>query len=83
MKVKCFAVYDAAAAVYGAPFVAVNKATATRSFRALANDGQSAVSVSPKDYTLHLIGEYDDQDGRLESCPPEYIASAQALKDSD
>lgn len=65
MKQKVFAVYDSLARVFFPPFYVSHEAQARRSFMAIANDKESAISQHPQDFTLFEIGEFDDELGAL------------------
>ena len=66
MKLKCFAIYDAAAQVYMAPFFQSTVGLAIRQFEQVANDPSTSVSKYPQDFTLFEIGSYDDSNGRMD-----------------
>ena len=63
MRTKVFSVYDAKALFYGVPFFMPMVGMATRSFGDLIDDPRSAVNKHPEDYSLFLLGEFDDQSG--------------------
>lgn len=63
MILKMFAVYDSKAGVFAQPFFTHNSATATRGFADQVNKADTQFNNHPEDYTLFLLGEYDDQKG--------------------
>lgn len=65
MKQKIYAVYDSKAEFYGQPFFQRTVGEAVRSWETVCNDGQSAMSKFPADYTLFEIGEYDQETGKI------------------
>lgn len=69
MKLLMMAIYDSKAEVYSRPFFAVAAGSAVRSFDDAVNDGKSEYSAHPGDYTLFLIGEYDDSTGQSKAAP--------------
>lgn len=64
---KVLVVYDSKSECYGNPFYARATGEAIRSFADEVNreDGQSAVSAHPEDFTLFEIGEYDAELGEV------------------
>jgi len=74
-KVIC-SVRDIAANVYAAPFTSQNIQTALRDFGHACRDPNSALSRNPEDFTLYVIGTFDDDLGVIEPCAAEPIANA-------
>lgn len=64
-KLKVFVVYDAKVEAYMQPFVLRSKGEAIRSWEEVCNDGQSAMSKHPQDFTLFETAEFDEATGRL------------------
>jgi len=62
---KVFAVHDSKVGAYMQPFFQRSVGEAVRSWETVCNDGKSAMSTFPADFTLFEIGEYDDQSGAL------------------
>ena len=56
-------VYDAKAEAYLQPFYMKTKGEAIRAFMSVVNDGQSSFSKYPEDYTLFILGEWDEDKG--------------------
>lgn len=77
MILKIFAAYDRAAAAYLQPFFAPTTGLAIRSFHDAVNDSNHQFNKHADDYTLYLLGEFNDSDGSF-TCPrePEKIISA-------
>lgn len=65
MKIKMFVVYDSKAEAYDKPFCLRSKGEALRGWQDVVNDGQSAISAHPGDFTLFEIGEFDLMCGEL------------------
>lgn len=65
MIVQIFSIYDIKSKTFGQPFFSQTEGTARRSFQDLANDPQSQVNKYPDDFTLFLIGSFDDDDAEL------------------
>lgn len=55
-----FSIYDSAAGYYKEPFCCNNKGIALREFADACNNPQTFLAKHPADYTLFLIGEFDD-----------------------
>jgi hypothetical protein len=86
MKMLAFSILDAAVAAYGPVFFAPTKGAAIRQFMDICTDQRTAVSRHPADYTLFLVGQFDDQVGELTDRTNEPLMSAvdavQAAADS-
>lgn len=63
---KLFSIYDHKAKAYGLPFYQRQSGEAIRSFSDLANDDKSNVCKHPEDYTLFLLGDFDELTGLME-----------------
>lgn len=63
MRVKVFTVFDSAIQAYKQPFHCVTRGEALRSWMQAVVDEKLPFHVSPGDYTLFEIGEYDDHEG--------------------
>ena len=70
MKLYAFAVFDAAAGLYGVPMFLNSKGVAVRTFMDECNNPQSSINKHAADYTLFQIGEYDDNTGELTPITP-------------
>lgn len=82
MKIQTYAIYDSKAAVFSQPFFTQNNEVAIRSFSVTANDPQSNVSRFPADFSLHHIGEYDDETGVLTPQKPNNLGLAAQFQTS-
>lgn len=67
MKLLAFSVFDDKAKVFSQPFFSNTKGSAVRAFADAVNGKESDFSRHPADYTLFLVGEWDDQTGELSS----------------
>lgn len=65
-----FTIRDAALDAYLQPFFSPTKGAAIRSLTEAANDPKHEFSRHSKDYTLYLIGSYDDNTGVVTSEHP-------------
>lgn len=70
MDLKIFAIYDQKAKVFIPPFYAHNEGTALRQFSNAINSPDSDMSKYPEDFTLFLIGEFDDNKGEITGKAP-------------
>lgn len=74
MKSFLYGVRDKVAGSFGAPFMAVNDDVARRQFAFAFKDERSVLSSSPGDYELHLIGQFDQENGEVIPLPDLIIA---------
>lgn len=78
MILQVFSIHDSKAAAYAPPFFMARMELALRAFNDLAADTQSQINKHPEDYTLFLIGEFDDATGALKAAgEPVQVAKAQ------
>ena len=63
MLLKIFTVYDSKVGAYLQPFFMRSKGEAIRGFSEIVNDGKSAFSNHPADYTLFELGDFFDDTG--------------------
>lgn len=75
MIVKVFAIHDVKAEAYMSPFFMPAVGLALRAFKDLVGDEKSQISKHPSDYTLYLVGEFDDGSGVLSGVGPTRLAS--------
>lgn len=77
---KIYSVYDMAAGAYLPPFFQKNDLMAIRLFENMVNDGVSLFWQSPADFSLHGLGEFDEENGTFTTDgPPRPIRAALAL----
>lgn len=62
---KCFAIYDSKANVYGRPFFLQSAGVAMRIFGDMANDQKDPVGHHPEDYTLFELASWDEDTGKF------------------
>lgn len=79
MRMSVFAVYDSATGAFMQPFFAPTKGSAIRSFQDAVNDAKHEFHRHASDYTLFILGVFDDAGGSFETAPPERVASALEL----
>ncbi|WNK12588.1 MAG: major capsid protein [Microvirus sp.] len=63
MKLVMCSIYDSKANVYHAPFASVNRDVAIRQFAGNVLDSQSLLAKFPHDFSLFVVGEWDDSLG--------------------
>lgn len=82
MQTELFAVYDAKAQAFGNPFVMQNRAMAIRAFKFAVNDKQTEPGKFPEDYSLFILGTYNDADASIETITQTCIAYGLAMVDA-
>lgn len=83
MMTKVFALFDSKAAVFSTPFFMQNEGTALRSFMDFVNDPQTMVNKHPEDFSLFLVGEFDDASGFLKEVSHQNLGNAASYKKPD
>ena len=73
MKVFIFTIYDSKAETFNAPFFMTNEPQAVRGFSDAVNNPETPYGKHPEDYTLFLIGEYDDTTAEIITIAPKSI----------
>ncbi len=76
MKLLAFSVHDAKAEAFLQPFFDGTKGSAIRSFSDACNDEKTGFNRHAADYTLFLIGEFDQELGKLIPCEPVGLGNA-------
>lgn len=81
MKHILFSVFDKKAEQYGRPFVARNHEEAKRSLSIEVNDGDpsSLLRRYPSDFSLNVVGVWDDGSGIIESSHPVFVVDLSDL----
>lgn len=67
MKLRVFAVLDNATATYGPPFYYLTVAEARRGFGIMANDKETKIGMTPHDFKLFHIGEFDQDTCKIDT----------------
>lgn len=80
MITKMFSVFDSKAGNFSPPFFMVNVGAALRAFVDIANDRDTAIARHPEDYSLFLIGEFDDLTGEVKMQQHENLGNAASYK---
>lgn len=76
MKHKIYAVHDIKAEVFNLPYFSTNEAVALRIFQGGVNDRTTDLNRNPEDYSLHCLGEYDMETGKITADGPRLVALA-------
>lgn len=76
MIMKIYTVFDSAAQAYLQPFFFQADGQAKRAFGELVNDKTHSFGKHPDDYTLFLIGYYDDATGLIEPVTVQSLGNA-------
>lgn len=80
MKLQVLSIYDSKSKIFSQPFYASNTAVGKRMFTDLVNDKTSNVARHPEDFSLHWLGEFDDELGKFEAIQPENLGLASQFK---
>lgn len=70
---KCFAILDMKAEVFQRPFFESNEKTAQRAFEIASHDEATLLGQATEDFSLWLVGEFDDQAGVLMPIEPRMV----------
>lgn len=76
MRLGIYSVFDRKAAVFARPFTAPNDAMAMRSFLAAKQDPTTEIHKFPEDFSIHRLGDFDDDTGHIQSQPPVALTEA-------
>lgn len=80
MNLKIFAMFDKKAQAFAQPFFFHHKAEALRALEDITTDPQSRINKHPADFSMHLIGEWDDRSGKITPLAnPEFLEEALAF----
>jgi len=78
---QVFAIYDSVAKRYMRPFFMRTQAEALRGFTDVANDDGHEISQHPTDFSLMVIGEWDETNGNLTAlATPHRLATAMEVR---
>lgn len=81
MKLQVVACYDKKARAFTKPFYVGHTDLALRAFAHAANTPGEEVNHHPEDFSLHHLGQFDDETGLFETKPiPHHLAEAINLK---
>lgn len=81
MKLKVFTIRDDKLEQYNQPFFVPTIGAAEREFTDLANNPDQMINKHAEDYTLFLLGEYDQATGQIDQEPtPKVLMKAIEVK---
>ncbi len=75
MILKIFTIHDSKAGAFLPPFYLPQQGMAIRTFGDCVNDGKHEFSKHPEDYTLFLLGTFDDNTAKTKAKTPESIGN--------
>lgn len=78
MMVAC-SLFDTKAGIYGPPIFVAHEAIAVRSVQETAQDRRTLLARHPADFSLLVIGTYDDATGVLSALPHRSLGSVVSL----
>lgn len=82
MKLKAFSIHDSKAKVFSPPFYMTTHGEAERSLKSTINKPSEAnIHKYPEDFSMHEVGEFDDQTGIFTGHEPRHLVNAIQLKD--
>lgn len=81
-KVIC-SVLDSTVGVFSAPFTSHNEGSAIRDFGHACLDPTTSLARSPSDYTLVLVGSFNDEDGTVSTVVHRTLATAVQFTSKD
>jgi len=71
-----YSVRDLKAQTFCNPFASLNDATARRDFARAVNDPNSQLCQNPEDFSLALVGTFDDESGEIHATGPVFLNNA-------
>lgn len=75
MELKIFSVYDVKAEIYHPPFYYNQVGQALRTFTDCINSNDHQFGAHPSDYSLFLLGSFDDGHGIFKSHAPKSLGN--------
>lgn len=79
MKLNAYVIFDSKAQIYNKPFFLINSSIALRSFQDITNDENTDIHNHPEDFSLWLIGEYEDATAVFTPCLADCLCKAHEL----
>lgn len=70
MILRAFSIHDVKAETFTPPFYQNTDGQATRVFQDLVNNPDHGIGKHPQDYTIFMVGTFDDNTGHFESISP-------------
>ncbi len=82
MKHFVLSIFDEKAAAFLPPFVLHREEMALRVFKDMLVSSDHQFGKHPEDYTMFVIGVFDDGKGTIEPCPPRSLGNGLELLSS-
>lgn len=79
MMLKAYAFFDMKIGIYSSPFFVLHEGQAIRTAQELSSDLQTTIGRHPADYSLHLVGEFNDNTGVLSGVGPAVVVTCASL----
>lgn len=79
MIVHMYSIYDKVTGAFMHPFYARSRGEAIRSFSDAANDEKSQLSRHVNDYSLYIVGEFDDASGVITPVAVDRVINAREV----
>lgn len=76
---RVYSIKDEKSLSFNTPFFALSDGVAIRNFMDLANDVQTLVCKHPEDFSLWLIGIFDETSGELSPVERKHLIDASAF----
>ena len=84
MKTFLYSILDKKAKAFGAPFTSVNDQVAMRTVQSNLMQGTSELALHSEDYSLYVVGEFDDVTGQIETdTEPKFLIGIYTLKSTE
>lgn len=83
MKHVIVSIYDTKGKTHNPPFFQRTVGEAERTFTKIVNDKNSIINQYPADFVLNWIGEFDDDNGSIESRPLQPLCTAAQVLESN
>lgn len=83
MKQNVYSIFDEKGKGFMQPFFLQNNKVAIRTFANLVNSEGHNFNANPEDYTLYLLGEFDVDNGKIESVQREMLGNGVEFVDSE
>lgn len=76
MIIRIFAVLDTKIGSFAQPFFMSTVPAAKRAFMEACNDPSTMLHKHPGDFSLYLLGEFNDENGQLTPLQPDNLGTA-------
>ena len=80
---KICTIHDSKVGAYMRPMTFTALGQAERTFRDIVNDLEHEIGKHPEDYTLFMVGEFNDQTGNIEAIEPLSIGNGINYKEPE